>query len=129
MQQTQKQLNQQAAQNLANTEAYSAKVVAYRKEAGALQKKSDAMTTDVSDLKAVYSQFKDPNNSSAIAVNKELVQKTLDKVKLDEKINKYRAQANEYQAKIDDLKVTSQTQANEASKISKQISQLKADNK
>ncbi|QIW09543.1 hypothetical protein [Francisella sp. LA112445] len=125
LQQTQKSLTYQASQNLASTEEYSAKIVTYRKEADALQKQSDALNSDIKDLKAAYSQFKDPNNSSAIAVNKELIQKTLDKVKLDEKINQYRAQANEYQTKINELKVTSQTQANEASKISQQINQLK----
>ncbi|MED7818678.1 MULTISPECIES: hypothetical protein [unclassified Francisella] len=125
LQQTQTQLNQDASQNLANIEAYKAKIVSYRQEADTLQKQSNAMVTDINDLKAAYSQFKDPNNSSAIAVNKELVQKTLEKVQLDEKINKYRSQANEYQTKIDDLKVTSQTQANESAKISQQINQLK----
>ncbi|WP_150466685.1 hypothetical protein [Francisella sp. SYW-9] len=129
LQQTQKKLTYQASQNLARIEEYSAKIVAYRKEADALQKHSDALTSDINDLKAAYSQFKDPNNSSAIAVNKELIQKTLDKVKLDEKINKYRAQANEYQTRINELKVTSQTQANEASKISQQINQLKTSSK
>ncbi|WP_211276398.1 hypothetical protein [Francisella halioticida] len=129
LQQTQEQLNHKASQDLANVDELSTKIVKYRQEANTLQKESNNMVNDIKDLKAAYSQFKDPNNSSAIAVNKELVQKTLEKVQLDEKINKYRAQANEYQAKINDLKTTSQTQANEASKISQQISQLKVNNK
>ncbi|AIT10285.1 hypothetical protein LO80_04400 [Candidatus Francisella endociliophora] len=129
LQQTQKQLNDQASESLANIDSLKTKIAKYRLQADDLQKTSDSLAKDIDDLKQAYSNFKDPNNDSAIAVSKELTQKTLQKVKLDEKINQYRSQANGYQAQINDLKATSQTQANKAAEISEQISQLKSTDK
>jgi hypothetical protein len=57
-------------------------------------------------------------------VNKKLVQKLSKKVTLDEKINKYRSQANSYEVQVTELKNTSQTQATQAAKIIKQIRKL-----
>lgn len=129
LQQTQKKLNDDASYNLANVDELSTKIIKYRQEADSLQKESNSMANDIKDLKAAYSQFKDPNNDSAIAVNEELTKKTLQKVKIDEKINRYRSQANKYQTQIKNLKMTSQTEANQASKISQQINQLKTNKK
>ena len=129
LQQTQKQLSSEASINLANIDSLETKVAKYRLKATQLQQKSDALAKDVKDLSSAYAQFKDPNNDSAIAVNEELVQKTLEKAKIDEKINQYRSQANGYLAQITDLKATSQTQANQASKISQQINELKSQQK
>lgn len=126
LQQTQKQLNDKASEHLANIDSLQTKIAKYRLQAKDLQKKSDSLANDIKDLKKAYSNFKDPNNDSAIAVNKELTQKTLQKVKLDEKINQYRSQANNYQSQIDDLKATSQTQANKASQITEKINELKS---
>ena len=129
LQQTQKQLNDEAAESLANIDSLKTKVAKYRLQADDLQKQSDLFAKDIDDLKKAYANFKDPNNDSAIAVNKELTQKTLQKVKIDQKINEYRSQANGYQSQINDLKSTSQTQANKASEISAQINQLKSTSK
>lgn len=126
LQQTQKQLNKQAAENLANIDSLRTKIAKYRLQADELHKKSLSLANDIKDLNESYSNFSDPNNDSAIAVNKELVQKTLQKAKLDEKINQFRSQANDYQAQINDLKATSQTQANQAVKVSEKINELKA---
>ncbi|QLE79062.1 hypothetical protein FLM55_04650 [Francisella sp. Scap27] len=124
LQLTQKQLQNKASESLANIQVLKDKVVKYRAEADELQKKSDKMDKDISDLKVAYGQFEDPNNDSAIAVNSELVSKVKQKVDIDEKINKYRSQANTFASQITQLKATSQTQANQASKISSQIAQL-----
>lgn len=126
LQETQKQLSDQASENLANIDSLQTKVAKYRLKAKDLQKQSDALASDIDDLNKAYSNFNDPNNDSAIAVNKELTQKTLQKVKLDQKINQYRTQANGYQSQIDDLRTTSQEQANQAAKISEKINQLKS---
>lgn len=126
LQQTQKQLNDGAAESLANIDNLKTKVAKYRLQADDLQKQSGLLAKDIKDLDKAYSNFKDPNNDSAIAVNKELTQKTLQKVNIDQKINEYRSLANGYQAQINDLKSTSQTQANKASEISAQINQLKS---
>ncbi|AKO69538.1 hypothetical protein ASZ93_07830 [Francisella tularensis] len=98
----------------------------YHLEVDQLQKQSNSLADDIASINKAYSNFKDPNNDSAIAVSKELIQRTLQKVKIDEKINHYRTLANDYQAQINDLKAISQTQANQAAKISQQISQLKS---
>lgn len=129
LQQTQKQLSEQASQNLANIDSLQTKIVKYRLQADDLQKESDKLGSDIDDFKKAYSNFSDPNNDSAIAVNKELVQKTLQKAKIDEKINEYRTLANGYQSQINNLKATSQTQANQASKIAQQIVELQSKSK
>lgn len=129
LQQTKKTLDSQASENLANIDNLRTKIVKYRSQADVLQKKSDHLDLDITNLKQAYNKFKDPNNDSAIAVSKELTQKTLQKVRVDEKVNNYRSQANVYQAQINDLKATSQTQANQASLISQKINQLQTQNK
>ena len=129
LQQTQNKLNDDASYNLANVDELKTKIIKYRQEADSLQKESNSMANDIKDLNAAYSQFNDPNNDSAIAVNEELTKKTLQKVKIDEKINQYRSQANKYEIQIKNLKMTSQTEANQASKISQQVNQLKTNKK
>ncbi|AJI74057.1 conserved hypothetical protein [Francisella tularensis subsp. novicida GA99-3548] len=126
LQQTQSSLNNHASANLAKIADLHTKITNYRLEADQLQKQSNSLADDIASINKAYSNFKDPNSDSAIAVSKELVQRTLQKVKIDEKINQYRTLANDYQAQINDLKAISQTQANQAAKISQQISQLKS---
>lgn len=124
LQLTQEQLQNKASANLANISQLKDRVIKYRAEAKDLQKKSDKIGKDINDLKSAYAQFDDPNNDSAIAVNKELVSKMKQKVDIDEEINRYRSQANISASEIDNLKSTSQVLANQASKISLQIRQL-----
>ncbi|APD50000.1 hypothetical protein [Francisella hispaniensis] len=126
LQQTQNSLNSQASSNLAKIDDLHTKIAKYRLEADQLQKQSNSLANDIASINKAYSNFKDPNSDSAIAVSKELVQRTLQKVKIDEKINRYRTLANDYQAQINDLKAISQTQANQTAKISQQISELKS---
>ena len=124
LQGTQKQLQKESSESLANISSLKDSVVKYRAEADELQKESDKMDKDITDLKVAYAQFDDPNNDSAIAVNQELVAKMKQKVDIDEKINRYRSQANTYSSKIVQLKSTSHAQATQAAKISTQINQL-----
>lgn len=126
LQQTQNSLNNHASANLAKIDNLHTKITKYRLEADQLQKQSNSLAGDIANINKAYSNFKDPNSDSAIAVSKELVQRTLQKVKIDEKINQYRSLANDYQAQISDLKAISQTQAKQATKISQQISELKS---
>jgi predicted RNase H-like nuclease (RuvC/YqgF family) len=124
LQQTQKQLSDESSVSLANISSLKGKVIKYRAQALELQDKSNQLDKDIADLKAAYAQFSDPNNDSAIAVNKELVHKLSQKVSLDQKINQYRSQANGYESQIAELKATSQTQAVQAAKLTKQIAEL-----
>ena len=124
LQGTQKQLQKESSESLANISSLKDSVVKYRAEADELQKESDKMDKDITDLKVAYAQFDDPNNDSAIAVNQELVQKLSQKVRVDQKINQYRSQANGYEAQVVELKTTSQVQATQAAKITNQIKEL-----
>ena len=124
LQLTQKQLSDDSSISLAKIGSLKDKTIKYREQASELQKNSGKLDKDITNLKAAYAQFSDPNNDSAIAVNQELVQKLSQKVSLDQKINQYRSQANNYEAQVEELKSTSQVQATQASKITTQIKDL-----
>lgn len=50
-----------------------------------LQKQSNSLADDIANINKAYSNFKDLNSDSAIAVSKELIQRTLQKVNINKK--------------------------------------------